>query len=172
MAKHLINNWGFDLRLQARSSLPVDIIGSETLDLETGLYAQFHPNLVAGQPLYLRGDSYPGRRVLNFNAFAAASDGLEGDVPRNYARAFDADQLDLAVDRKFQFGERPHLEFRAEAFNLLNHPNFGLIYNYLEYGQGLFGYAYATLNNSLGSLDSLYQSGGPRSLQLTLKVAF
>jgi hypothetical protein len=64
------------------------------------------------------------------------------------------------------------LQFRAEAFNLFNHPNFGTIYNNLAVGQSLFGYAYQTLNNSLGNLNSLYQSGGPRSMQLMLKLQF
>jgi len=35
-----------------------------------------------------------------------------------------------------------------------------------------FDYAYNTQNNQLGGLSSLYQSGGPRSLQLALTVSF
>ncbi len=55
---------------------------------------------------------------------------------------------------------------------MFNHPNFGAVYNNIVDGPGLFGYAYQTLNNSLGNLNSLYQSGGPRSLQLSLKLQF
>ncbi len=32
--------------------------------------------------------------------------------------------VDLSVSREFHFGERCQLRFRAEAFNILNHPNF------------------------------------------------
>jgi hypothetical protein len=35
-----------------------------------------------------------------------------------------------------------------------------------------FGAAESTLNNSLGGLNALYQTGGPRSLQLALKMIF
>ncbi len=50
--------------------------------------------------------------------------------------------------------------------------SFGSIYNQLSYGSARFGHAYQTLNYSLGGLSSIYQTGGPRSLQLMLKLAF
>ena len=34
--------------------------------------------------------------------------------------------IDLALGRAFRFGETARLDFRAEAFNLLNRPNFDL----------------------------------------------
>jgi hypothetical protein len=34
--------------------------------------------------------------------------------------------LDLGVSRSFAIHERFRIEFRAESFNLMNHPNFGL----------------------------------------------
>jgi len=49
--------------------------------------------------------------------------------------------------------------------------NFGSIYNNLS-NTSQFGYAYNTLNSQLGGLNSLYQMGGPRSLQAALKVIF
>jgi hypothetical protein len=52
---------------------------------------------------------------------------------------------------------------REEAFNIFNHPMFGPIYNALYYGPTYFGYAYNTFNTQ-GNLNSLYQVGGPRSL--------
>ena len=39
----------------------------------------------------------------------------------------DAWQMDLAVRRDFPIHERLKLQFRAEAFNIFNHPNFGAI---------------------------------------------
>lgn len=167
-----LKNWGLDFRVQARSALPVDIIGTQTLDAATGVYLQYQPNLVAGQPLYQYGHGDPGGRVINYNAFQSASDGIQGDLPRNYARGFDAIQLDTAIRREFSLHDEFRFQFRAEAFNIFNHAVFGSIYNNLAYGPALFGHAYSTLNNSLGSLDSLYQVGGPRSLQLSLKLQF
>jgi hypothetical protein len=34
--------------------------------------------------------------------------------------------MDIAVRRQFNINEHVDLQFRAEAFNLINHPNFGL----------------------------------------------
>ncbi|MDQ6698852.1 MAG: hypothetical protein M3Z36_01550, partial [Acidobacteriota bacterium] len=34
--------------------------------------------------------------------------------------------VDLGISRDFIYRERFRLQFRGEAFNLLNHPNFGL----------------------------------------------
>ena len=84
--------------------------------------------------------------------------------------------MDLAVRREFPIYERLKLQFRAEAFNVFNHPNFGTInptYCSPSTGPGCtFGQATATLANSLGGLSSLYQMGGPRSLQFALKLMF
>lgn len=74
--------------------------------------------------------------------------------------------------REFSITERFHLQLRAEGFNVLNHPIFGAIYNQLSVGSARFGLAYNTMNTQLGGLNSLYQMGGPRSLQLALKLRF
>ncbi len=58
----------------------------------------------------------------------------------------------------------------VEAFNVLNHPNFGSINT--TYGNLQFGQATAILSQSLGVLSPLYQMGGPRSLQLSLRLTF
>ena len=34
--------------------------------------------------------------------------------------------LDLAIIRDFHFAERFRVQFRAESFNMMNHPNFGI----------------------------------------------
>jgi hypothetical protein len=62
------------------------------------------------------------------------------------------------------------LQFRAEAFNILNHPNFGYVDPYLT--DATFGQATQMLNQSLGTVASQYQQGGPRSLQFALKFVF
>ncbi|SNS41268.1 Carboxypeptidase regulatory-like domain-containing protein [Granulicella rosea] len=171
-AGKLANHWAFDLRLQARTALPVDVIGTQTTDSISGVVTQYQPNRVAGQPLYLYGAAYPGGRVINYNAFAYAAAGVQGNSPRNIARGFGTVELDPALRREFPLTDQFRLQFRAEAFNIANHPSFGSIYNYLAYGPLQFGQAYTTLNTAPGNLNSLYQVGGPRSLQLALKLLF
>lgn len=63
----------------------------------------------------------PGRQVTDYFTF-----GRSGVVGRNTARGANFINLDLALGRTFQFDETKTLLFRAEAFNLLNRPNFGL----------------------------------------------
>jgi hypothetical protein len=76
----------------------------------------------------------------------------------------------MAIRREFPIHERLNLQFRAEAFNIFNHPNFGMINGQL--GQSTFGQATATLANSLFGRNPLYQMGGPRSMQFALKLIF
>jgi len=168
----LLNHWSADFRFQGRSSLPLDVGDYDDIVPSTGAEYQYQPDFVTGQPVYLFGPQYPGRKVLNYNAFVDAPLGIEGDVPRNYARAFDAVQADVAIRRSFPVRDKAKILFRGEAFNVLNHPQFGSVYTILSDGPGQFGYAYNTLNGQLGGLNPLFQVGGPRSLQMMLKIEF
>jgi len=83
---------------------------------------------------------------------------------------FGAWQMDLAVRREFPIREGLKLQFRTEAFNVFNRPNFGRIDG--QFGSGTFGQATGTLASSLGILNPLYQQGGARSMQFALKLVF
>ncbi|HVH71853.1 MAG TPA: TonB-dependent receptor, partial [Candidatus Dormibacteraeota bacterium] len=168
----ILKHWAFDVRVSARSAFPVNILGPFSFDPSSGQRIYFQPNFVSGQPLYLYGSQYPGGRIINFQAFQAAPPGTQGNVPRNNARGFGAFQADLAIRREFRIREPLRLQLRAEAFNVFNHPNFAAITNTLSSGPKAFGYATNTLNNSLSGLNALYQLGGPRSLQVALKLLF
>jgi hypothetical protein len=85
-------------------------------------------------------------------------------------RGFGAWQINLAVRREFPIHDKVRLQFRAEAFNVLNHPNFGQIDPTI--GDLLFGQATQMLNQSLATLGSQYQQGGPRSMQFALRLTF
>jgi hypothetical protein len=172
LASSIVNHWGFDVRFQGRSALPVDVESPAVIDPSTGSYYFYQPDFVQNQPVYLRGNQYPGKRVINYAAFESAPAFVQGDVPRNYVRGFDALQADVAFHRTFPIYERLNLQFRAEAFNIANHPQFGAIYNQLSSGPAMFGYSYNTLNSQLGGLNPLYQIGGPRSLQMMLRLTF
>ncbi len=169
-ASALLDHWSIDLRQSDHSALPIDIDYGFSV-LPTGQYSYIRPDMVPGVPVYVSNPLAPGGRVVNINAFAAPA-GINGNEPRNFVRGFAAWQTDLAIRREFPLHEKLKLQFRAESFNLFNHPNFGQIQNSISAGPGLFGYATGTLNNYLGGLNPLYQTGGPRSLQLALKLIF
>ncbi len=172
----LLKGWSLDGRVTARSATPVDLAGNDYARDSVGTIMNFHPNRVPGVPIYINASGAPGGRLINYNAFETALDAngnaIEGDFPRNGVRGFDAVQEDAALRREFSFTEKVGLQFRVEAFNVLNHPIYGSIYNQLSYGPSLFGMAYQTLNSSLGGLSPLYQVGGPRSLQVALRLHF
>ena len=109
-------------------------------------------------------------------AFVAPPSGTQGNFGRNVLRGFGATQADVAFQRRFALTEQLGLRFRAEFFNIFNHPNFGNPNNSLT--SPLFGRSTQTLASSLGSgganggFNPLYQIGGPRSIQLALKLQF
>ena len=169
-----LGGWAVDGFIFARSAPPVDLIGG--LVYQDGIALYPRPDVVPGAPLELYGPQYPGGKILNGAAFAEPPTGQQGDFGRNALRGFGASQADIAVQRQFHLSERMQLRFRGEFFNLFNHPNFGPPDNNIT--DALFGYSTATLASSLGSggpnggLDPLYQIGGPRSIQLALKLVF
>jgi hypothetical protein len=166
----LVNHWGIDGRVALRSGFPVTINGSAVTDPKSGEVYFAGLNLVPGATLYLPGSQYPGGRRVNPSAFVAPAAGQTGDAPRNFVRGFGVGQVDVAIRRQFHIFDKLTGQFRAEAFNIFNHPDFGTIDPY--YGQAQFGEATASLAQSLGVLSPLYQMGGPRSVQLTLKLTF
>ena len=172
LARGALHHWGLDGRFTARTSFPVTLSnGNNTvIDPATGQTYEGGVNLVSGVPIYLYGPQYPGGRSINPAAFSSPPSTEVGNAPRNFVRGFGAWELDMAVRREFPIHERLKLQFRAEAFNVFNHPNFGTVNGLFD--QNTFGEATATLARSLGILSPLYQTGGPRSMQFALKLAF
>ena len=58
-------------------------------------------------------------------AFALPAVGTFGNLGRNTMRADGTQTVDFSLQKKFRIKERMRFEFRAEAFNLFNHANFG-----------------------------------------------
>ena len=180
--------WSLDSFVIARSAPPVDVVGAIYFAAGTALYPR--PNVVAGVPLVLYGSQYPGGKAFNntiipaacpdgsnqVGAWCRATAGQQGNFGRNVLRGFGAWQADVALQRQFHLTEKMGLRFRSEFFNIFNHPNFGNPTNTLT--SPLFGHSTQTLASSLGSgganggFNPLYQIGGPRSIQLALKLQF
>ena len=179
-------NWSIDNVVQAWSAPPVNVFYSAFLE-SLGAFAQVRPDVVPGAPLYLRSAQFPGGKAINPAAFAPPTLGAtgqplrQGNLGRNALRGFGAAQWDLAVHRDFPLHEQFRLQFRAEMFNVLNHPNFAPPVGDLQNPSSInpqFGRSTQTLGQFLGGsagsggFSSLYQVGGPRSIQLALKLFF
>ncbi len=181
LAKHLLGGWGIDTNFHYNSAPPVDVFN--TITAAVGTRFQYRPNYVPGQPLYLYGancsaayglgtKACPGGVGLNRAAFAPAAAGTQGSLGRNALRGFPLTQWDVALRRDFALYENFHLQFRADVFNVINHPNFAP-----ELGNqaASYGLATQTLASALGTASTFnaqYQNGGPRSMQLSLKLLF
>jgi hypothetical protein len=141
-----------------------------------GGYENIRPDVVPGVPVRISDPSAPGGWRLNKAAFTTPPAGRQGNLGRNGVRGFGASQIDFTLRRQFAITERVKLQFRSDFFNLFNHPNFGDPRTSLS--SGLFGRATQTLAASLGAgginggFSPLYQIGGPRSIQLALKLQF
>jgi hypothetical protein len=204
-ATAILRGWSTENIIQARSAPPVGVFYSQIVQLSNGLGTSVRPDVVAGLPLYLYGSQYPGGKVIN-NTLGAVAGGCpdgsqsagpfcpppldpitglptrQGNLPRNALRGFGATQWDFAVHREFLLHESLKLQFRAEMFNVLNHPNFGPPVGDLltpfainpQFGQSIQMLGRSLAGNGLGSgaFDPLYQLGGPRSIQLGLKLLF
>jgi hypothetical protein len=174
LVRATLSGWSLNAFVLARSAPPDNIVGAVFFGGGIAIYPR--PNIAPGMALELYGAGYPGGKLFNKAAFAAAPAGQQGDFGRNVLRGFNASQADVGVQRQFRLTETAGLSFRAEAFNILNHANFGNPNNNLT--DPLFGRATQMLANSLGAgganggFNPLYQIGGPRSIQLALKVQF
>jgi hypothetical protein len=175
IGRALLRGWALYGVVHISSALPFEI---HTL-AQSPVYGYYvtRPDIVPGVPFYLPS-SQPGGRILNAAAFTKPAPGRQGDLGRNYFRGFPINQTDLAVSRRFRLSERFSLYFRVEYFNIFNHPMFASpTANFHSFfPSGSLGAITATLNNFLsggpGILSPLYQIGGQRSGQLTVKLQF
>jgi len=172
----ILRDWGLDATFRTRTATPVNVItGIDTLNLSFVGSSVLRPDVVSGVPLYLADGAVGGARRINPAAFTVPV-ARQGTLGRNALRGFPVWELNVALRKQFSLTEQVKLQFRAEAFNVFNHPNFadpdGRLFNAASVSNPLFGRAPTMLGRSLGGLNALYQIGGPRSIQFALKVQF
>lgn len=99
-----------------------------------------------------------------------------GNMGRNMFQDSGFKNFDFSLAKNFHFGERYRLQFRAEFFNILNHPNFANPYG----GQNGFGlndpsvrpFGCGCATPDIAAANPAVGSGGPRSIQLGAKFVF
>jgi hypothetical protein len=174
--KQLLGHWSVDAIVHAQSGFPVNVYSTSTVTPD-GQMVYVRPNYVLGQPLYIYDSIVPGGRRFNSAAFTSPASGQQGNFGRNVFRGLPLWQADMALGRSFNFTEKWKLQFKGELFNIFNHPLFGT-YGYNFTTPKTFGVPTTMLRNNLSSstaasgLSSLYQMGGPRSIQFSLKLTF
>jgi hypothetical protein len=113
-------------------------------------------NLIAPDKVNLDTSGRPDTFYWNRDAFAPPAPGTLGNVGRVVLRLPYEWQFDLSLSRSFRFRERHGLEFRAEAYNLLN-----------SFRPGAIDSNWSSRNFGL-----IRRALDPRILQFAMKYAF
>jgi hypothetical protein len=129
-----------------------DIDNSGTGRSILGFGANDRPNLVGNPELSNPTTS----QWFNTAAFAFSAPGTFGNAGRNILDGPGFQSVNASLVKNTHFTERVNLQFRAEAFNLFNHPNFNLPDNFL--GSPTFG--------------RITSARDPRHIQFGLKLLF
>jgi hypothetical protein len=131
------------------------------------------PNVVAGCPVYANQNVH---QWYNPACFTASAYGTVGDLGRNALVGPGYVETDLGVMKETRITERVSVQFRAELFNLFNHPNFSFPNTgVFTAGSAATGYKGNPVSTA-GQITSLVGSGGlsnvARQTQFSLKLLF
>ncbi len=146
----LAGGWQFSEILSYVSARPFTIYYSS--NVSNTLNSHDRPNIVGN----LNAGPRTASQWFNAAAISTPPTGTFGDEARNAAVGPNYVDLDMTLSRDFRLNERCSLRFRAEFFNLLNHPNFDLP-NSTVAGSGF---------NTIPTAED------PRQLQLALRFSF
>ncbi|HKN23664.1 MAG TPA: carboxypeptidase regulatory-like domain-containing protein [Candidatus Acidoferrum sp.] len=170
---HLLGaGWQLNSIITVQSGRPINIITDAG-----GVNSNFvqRPDVVPGVSPILPNWT-PTTGYLNPNAFAYPA--VTAADPNGYFGNLGRDQIfgpgfwnyDFSTTKNFQFRERFQLQFRAEFFNIFNHPNFALPSNVVSPGSSTAGLITQTPDVAQGNPG--LGGGGPRVMQFGLRLQF
>jgi hypothetical protein len=167
LPKKLAEGWQLNTIVTAQSGRPIPIVTSN----DTSGQSNFHqrPNIVPGvNPILPNFDPTTG--YLNPAAFAQPLPGTFGNLGRNAIFGPGIWNVDFSATKNTNLTERLVMQFRAEFFNVFNHPQFALPVNTINPGSSPAGQIVATPDVAQGNPG--LGGGGPRVLQFALRVTF
>jgi len=153
----ILGGWQFSAIDTATSGLPINLSYSPTSTFQVSGLPTYRPN-VSGNPVTPEGQR-DQRNYLSRATVQAPTDPSQpfGNAGRNNARSHAFYQLDAAMHKQFRlWSETSALEFRAEAFNVLNQTNF-------QSANGNIS------SSSFGTITSAFPA---RQIQFALKLLF
>jgi hypothetical protein len=160
----ILGNWELDAIQKVTSGFPVFVVDSNNtsgVNFENDGLSLMRPNQVCNPTM-----SNPTlSEWFNTSCFAAPPAGELGNAKRAPVSGPDFVNTDMSVIKHFvlPWREGMRLDFRAECFNLFNHPQFAspvaASTGYADLASSSFGVISSTVNN-------------PRLFQLALKIAF
>jgi Carboxypeptidase regulatory-like domain/TonB dependent receptor len=150
----LLGGWQINGILTEHTGFPLSPTTQNTSNSGSNI---LRPNLTGTDPVVHGSVRSRLHGYLNSAAFSQPAPFTFGDAPRTLAdvRAPGTHNLDFSVFKNFQAMEHVNVQFRAEAFNMLNQVVFGIPNMVLSSGQ-------------FGVISS--QSNTPREIQFALKI--
>ena len=115
------------------------------------------PDIVPGQSITLPRDQRTADHFFNTAAFTAPAPFTFGNAGRDIIPGPGNNIFDFALLRRFRVTEGSTIQFRAESFNIFNHPNWGIPGPNPDFGP-FFG--------------KIFASGDPRRIQAALRYDF
>jgi hypothetical protein len=172
LPKLLADGWQLNAILTVQSGRPINIVTSNP-----GVNFNFvqRPDIVPGQPFILPHWT-PTTGYLNPLAFAnpavTAQDpsGNFGNLGRDQVYGPGFWNMDFSLSKIFPVREKLSFQFRAEFFNIFNHPNFALPTNVVGIGSPNAGLITQTPDVAQGNPG--LGGGGPRVMQFGLRLQF
>ena len=151
---HLLSNWNLAPLLRYQSGLPVNPIAGKDNSLTD--VNNDRPNLKFNQNTYTGAPHGKSYQYVNPNLYDVNGPGTYGNAGHYSLRGPGYFDIDVALTREFHLLERLTLHARGEAFNVLNHPNFGL----------------PNGNTAAAAFGQITAAFDPRILQGSLKLVF
>jgi hypothetical protein len=160
----LLGGWELSGIGTVSTGRPVNItVTRKAAIMSDGNAANQRPNLVPGVPIYAVNQTI--HDWFNPAAFQVPAPGTWGNLGRYAARGPGYWQIDTALEKRMPLTERVSLKFRAEAFNVFNHPAFANPAANIS-APGTLGRITSILNTAAVG------TGTPRILQFMLRLDF
>jgi hypothetical protein len=163
LPKRLAEGWALNTIVTIQSGRPIPII-----DDEFGINGHLRPDVVPGVNPILPHWT-PATGYLNPAAFAEPA-GEFGTLGRDQIYGPGFWNADFSVTKDTKITETLGVQFRAELFNIFNHPNFALPNNVVTPGFGPDGVISATPDVAQGNPG--LGGGGPRVIQFAVRLRF
>ncbi len=162
--RELSSGWAFAGIARLTSGLPVTLLNNTDTSLLGTIPNGINNNGVdtpdwSGKSLNLNTNPRGGRAVFDASQFSLPGLGTMGNARRRGFSGPGVENFDATLSRKFLVKDDRALEFRAEAFNLVNHAQF-------------FGAAAVEGNVSSGSFGEAISAMPPRLMQIAVRYRF
>ena len=175
IASDLAGNWEVSTTALARTGFPVNVLLPSSYSAPDGASGTERPDLVPGVSLTPPG----GRTVaewINPAAFALPA-GAFGTAPRDLLRGPGTWQIDLGASKDIPLREKWALEFRAEFYNIFNHPQLGqpqATCNVSTSAPTGCPAGFGSIINTVNTVSPVTPvgSGTPRDMQFALRLEF